>query len=294
MPAAAELSSEERVRDGVRNLVQEVAGVQRGEHVLVASEFGRVEQPLAELIGQQIQADGAEPFVLWTLPIPPGEENRPEPLIKTMEAFDKIIYNFPAGAPSERQVSAVSFLDREAGPSRFTNNFVTLEMIGSDYARYSARVINAVYDLFEEIYSDAKTWRITSVAGTDISGRVGKVSSRQAIFEGLRSPFTFTFPVRIHKPVGSYDANGRILVEHCGVPPVKIEHPPLLTIENDRVVAVEGEDVSAYQQALTANAERWGDNANYLDSWHSGLHPKGPNIEGFIGHGCSARMHMHI
>jgi hypothetical protein len=196
----------------------------------------------------------------------------------------------------QRFVSVVDrFLDKDAGPLRVTNNFCTLELIASEYARFSGRAVNAIYEWFEETYSAARTWRITSPSGTDIGGRIAPVSSRQAILEGVKSLYSIVFPVRIHCPVGSAGASGTIAVDHCAIPPVRIENPPLVRVEDDLVVGVEGgREADDYRKALAANAERWGERANYLDSWHSGLHPSGPNIEGFLGHGCSARMHMHI
>jgi hypothetical protein len=288
--------TEEQVRDGVRNLVEEVARVARGEQVLVLSEYGRVDRDLPDLIGDAVRQAGAVCQVMWSDGIAPDSKGRPEILIKAMQAADRIIYNFPAGSVGQRFISVVDlFLDRDSGPLRVTNNFCTIELIASDYARFSGRAVSAIYEWFEETYSAARTWRITSPSGTDIGGQTAQVSSRQAILEGVKSLYSVVFPVRIHCPIGSAGASGTIAVDHCAIPPVRIENPPLVTVENDLVTAIEGgREANDYRKALAANAERWGERANYLDSWHSGLHPHGPNIEGFLGHGCSARMHMHI
>ncbi len=293
---AADSSFEAQVRDGIRNLVQEVVTVQPGERVLILSEYGRVDRELPDLIGEAIKQAGGEYQVMWSEGIDPDGRGRPEILIKAMQAADKVIYNFPAGSVGQRLVSVVDrFLDKDAGPLRVTNNFCTLELIASEFARFSGRTTKAIYEWFEETYSAAHTWRITSPSGTDIRGRIAPVSSRQAILEGMKSPYSTVFPARIHCPVGSAGASGTIAVDHCAIPPVRIENPPLVRIEDDLVTGVEGgREAEEYRRALAANAARWGDRANYLDSWHSGLHPYGPNIEGFLGHGCSARMHMHI
>ncbi len=287
---------ESQVRDGVRNLVREVVNVQPGESVLVLSEYGRVDRDLPDIIGDAIKAAGGSTQIIWSDAVDPDNAQEPKITIAALQAADKVIYNFPAGAVGQRFISIVDrFLDKNSGPVRVTNNFVTLELMGSEYARFSGRAVSALYDWFEETYSSAKTWRITSPAGTNISGKIGEISSRQAIFEGMKSPYSSVFPVRIHRPVGSTAANGTIAIEHCAIPPVRIDSPPIVTVENDLAVGVQGgPEAEAYQRALDANAERWGERANYLDSWHSGLHPNGPNIEGFLGHGCSARMHMHI
>jgi hypothetical protein len=292
----ADLPPLERARDGIRNLVEEVASLQAGERVLILSEYGRVERELPDLIGETVKAVGGEYHVVWAEPIESPSQPAPPVLMAAMHAADKIIYNVPAGSPSDRLISPLArYFDKDEGPPRITNNFCSLEHIGSDHARFSWRTASAIYDLVEEIGFGGKTWRITTPGGTDIGGKIGQVSSRQAMLEGQKSPFSIVFPHRIHCPIGSVEASGVIAVDHCAIPPMRIENPPLVHIENDRVVRVEGGgEAEAYRKALEANEQRWGEAATYLDSWHSGLNPHAPNVTGFIGHGCSARMHFHI
>lgn len=292
----SDLPAVEQTKDGVRNLVEEVANVQPGERVLILSEYGRVEKDLPDLIGQAVKAAGGEYHVLWAEPIESPSQPAPPVLMAAMRAADKIIYTVPAGAPSDRIISPVArYLDKDEGPLRVTNNFCTLEHIGSGHARFSWRTASAIYDLVEEIGFGGKTWRITTPSGTDIGGKIGQVSSRQAMLEGQKSPKSITFPHRIHCPIGSVDATGVIAVDHCAIPPMRIESPPMVYFEDDRLVRVEGgREAEEYRRALEANEQRWGERANYLDSWHSGLNPYAPNVAGFIGHGCSARMHFHV
>ncbi len=233
---------------------------------------------------------------MWLDAIDPDDAVPPKAVVAAMKAADRIIYSVPAGAAGQRSVSVVSaYLDKDEGPFRVSNNFCTLELMSSEYARFSERTIRALHGYYEKMFRSAKTWRITTPSGTDISGQIGTVSSRQAMFEGMRSPYAAVFPSRIHAPIGSVNASGRIAIDHCAIPPMKIENPPIVEFVEDRVVGVEGgPEAEVYRKALEANAERWGDNANFLDSWHSGLNPYGPNITGFLGHGCSARMHLHI
>ena len=152
-----------------------------------------------------------------------------------------------------------------------------------------------IYDLLEEMATSAKTWHVATATGTDLGGRVAKVSSRAVILEEQRSPYAITFPVRVHCPVGVVDVEGVIAIDHQAMPPIKIDVAPRVVFENDRVARVEGgREAEEYRKALEANEQRWGEKANYLDSWHGGLHPSAPNVPGFIGHGCCARMHFHV
>lgn len=283
-------------REGARNLVEEAAGVERGDHVLILNEYGRVDRELEELIGEAVTKSGGRYHAVWSEPISPDDMSEPKILVSAMRSADRVIYSTPAGAAGQRMVSPlVAFLDKDEGPFRITNNFCTVELLASDYARFSARTVRALYDHYEKLFFSGKTWRITTPAGTDISADIGTVSSRQAVLEGQKSPYSEVFPPRVHCPVGSVNANGIIAVEHCALPPVKIQHPVMVAIKDDRVVSVEGgPEADDYARALEENAKRWGDQANFLDSWHGGLNPYGPNITGFLGHGCAARMHLHL
>ncbi len=284
------------VREGVSNLVREAAEVQRGDQVLVLSDYGLVDKELPDLIAEEIKSCGAEAQVMWSEPMSPNRTTTPKVLLAAMQAADRIIYNIPPGSIDQPVFSSVeALLDKDERPYRLTNNFNTLERIASDYARFPERKIRALYAYFEDLFHSATTWRLTTPTGTDISGQIGRVSSRQAALEASVSPYAKVFPTRVCTPIGSVNASGRIAVDHCAIPPMKIANPPIVELVEDRIVAVEGgAEAEAYRQALEANVQRWGDSANFLDSWHTGLNPLGPNIPGYLGHGSAARMHLHL
>jgi len=280
---------------GIRNLVEEVAGVQPGERVLILSEFGRVDRDLPDLMADGVKQAGGESHVLWTEPLEPARTSAPDVVLRAIQAADRVIYNLPAGAPSNMPVSVFKFLDKGQVPFRVTNNFCTVQDIATDYATLSWRTVRAIYDLIEEMGSSGKTWHINTPSGTDVGGRIAEISSRQVILEEQRSSYAVNFPIRVHCPIGVADVEGVIAIDHQAVPPIKIETPPRIVFEHDRVARVEGgREADEYRTALEANAERWGEGAYLLDSWHGGLHPHAPNMTGFFGHASCARMHFHV
>jgi hypothetical protein len=288
----------EHARQGVWNLVRNVADVQRGDNILIFNEYGQVDERLVALMVEAIKEQGALCHVMWGEPVELGRSSLPKVLIGAVVSADKVIHNYPSGLPGKSAGPSLlpKYLDKDKGPVRITNLFCTVEHMASEHARYPWKVVMALYNKVEEIFSSATRWRITTPSGTDIAGKVGKVSSRMAILEGQKSPFNVSFPTMTYCPVGSIEASGRIAVDHCAIPPIRIDHPPVVLFEGDRIVSVEGatEAAQQYRMALKQSREQYGDPADFLDSWHGGAHPEAKNVPGFIGHGCTARMHFHV
>jgi hypothetical protein len=280
-------------REGTRNLVANVARVQKGQRVLILAEYGKVESPLVDLIADEVKTAGAEYHVLWAEPLTMATTEVPPVLMAAISAADMVIYTVPA-ARGDGSVSIVErFLDRTEPPHQVINNFTTVEAMGSDHARMPFGVVSAIYDLFEETCALGKPWRITTPTGTDIHGTIGIADERR--LAGLEFPYRSIFPHRVHRPIGSDDAEGVIVVEACSGPPLEINDPPSAIVEGNQIVRVEGgPDAAVYQEALDESRRKWGDGAYTLDSWHGGLHPYAPDVPGLAGQGCVGRMHFHV
>ena len=280
-------------REGVRNLVENVAHVQAGQRVLILSEYGKVEREIADLIAEAVKAARAEYHVLWAEPLDMSVTEIPRVLMSAMRAADQVIYTVPA-TRGDGSVSVVErFLDRTEAPRQVINNFCTLEQMASSHARFPWGVASAIYDVFEETCAQGKPWRIITPTGTDVRGTIGIADERR--LAGLDFPYRVIFPHRVHRPIGSDDAAGVIVVEACSGPPLNIQHPPSAIVRNNEIVRVEGSpDAAIYQQALDESRKRWGDGAYTIDSWHGGLHPYAPDVPGLAGQGCVARMHFHV
>lgn len=293
MQSSPSASIGELARKGVHNLVENVAQVQRGQRVLILSQYGKVERDVAELIADAVKSAGAEYHVMWAEPLDMQTTEVPPVLMGAMRAADEVIYTVPA-ARGDGSVSLVErFLDRTEPPRQVINNFCTLEQMASEHARFPWGVASAIYDLFEETCALGKPWRITTPTGTDIHGTIGIADERR--LAGLDFPYRVIFPHRVHRPIGSDDAEGVIVVEACSGPPLDIQQPPSAFVQGNAIVRVEGgPDAAIYQEALDTSRKRWGDGAYTLDSWHGGLHPYAPDVPGLAGQGCVARMHFHV
>jgi hypothetical protein len=286
------------VQEGVSNLVNHCASVRAGENVLVLNEYGKADPEVAQLVTDAVKQTGAEYHVLWGEPIPRGSSDIPPVLLGAILACDKFISHYGLN----RVV-----LDRSTrgkGIIQVNNWATTPAFMASPYARYHWGMVKAIFARIEEIFAGGERWRITSPEGTELSGRVGKATEvADAYFaqEAEASRFIRVFPGEVYSPVGSMDANGRIVVQYINNRDTQpwVE-PAVLTIEHDRIVRIEGgEKARQLEEQIDERVKRYGDKAAMLDSWHGGMNPHsplpGPATSDLGGAQCSpAMMHFHL
>ncbi len=302
----------EQVLAGVRNLVHTCAEVKRGENVLIlndqsdvveARRQARVDPDLPLLIADAVREAGASCYELW------GESGDgaplPHVLLGAVAAADKVIshYRLDEGA-------LVDYLGDDTSVVYIYSRFRTLQEMGSEHARYHWSMARAIYDRFEnEILREGKTWRITSAAGTDLSGIIGPRFIEP--ITPLSRPFTST----AHNPVTSVGAEGRIVVRYGprlervptdpppivlgGLERIPIAYPPTLVVEGNTVVGVEGPFeakgwVELFKNILEERLRQRGPDANAIHSWHTGLNPKAECIPGLVGNASLDSMHFHL
>ena len=288
----------ENVIEGIRNLVVNCAEVGSGEKVLILNEYGKVDTEIAELIRDAVKASGASYYEMWGEALPRGGKNLPEVLVAAILAADKVIFNY--------DINRVVLDEYVAGKGiiQINNGCRTAELMGSEHARYDWGEVRRVCAGLEAICSGAKIWRITSPADTEISGEVCSESEVAGAFfaqDAAASRFIRVIPGEVYAPVGSMKAHGKVVVEYINiVDTVPWEEPAVITIENDRVVAVEGGDrAQQLERELLVAAQGSGENARVLDSWHGGMNPaarvptaQNPTLRGATS--SPALMHFHL
>lgn len=292
------MSAQQSVQEGVINLVEHCAEVKKGERVLVLNENGKVAPEIATLIEERVKERGAEYHVLWGESIEPQRTALPKVLIAAFLAADKVISNF-----SLNRVILDEYTQGK-GVVQINNTCRDPELMGTPHARFHWGLVKAIYARLEEIFAGAERWRITSPAGTDISGRIGKGSMvADAYFsrEAAASRFIRVFPGEVYSPVGSVEANGRIVTEYINVrDQMPWEDQVTLTIEGDRVIKIEGGNrAKDFEKALEENQKKFGEKALIIDSWHGGMNPKArvPTADNRSLQGATsgtAMMHFHL
>ena len=286
------------VREGVANLVNNCAEVSQGESVLILNENGKVDAEVADLIAEAVTAAGAECHVLWGETIERGRQDLPRILVGAMLSADKVICSFGLNR------AVVDSYTRGKGLIQVNNTCRTARSMTTPHAAFHWGMVRTIFSRLEEIFGEADAWRITSPAGTEVTGRIGKGSDvADAYFaaEAAASRFIRVFPGEVYTPVGCLSADGTIVTEYINMrDATPWQRAAVLTVKDSHVVKIEGSDeASRIQHEVEANRESYGDNASVIDSWHGGMNPKArvPTAEDPALQGATsgpAMMHFHL
>lgn len=286
------------VREGIRNLVTNCAEVSAGENVLILDEYGNVDTEIADLIRDAVKESGASCYVMWGESLPRGSKTLPQVLVAAILAADKVIFNYDINRVVLDQYVAGK------GAVQINNGCRTPELMSSAHARYDWTKVRRICAGLEKICAGAKRWRVTSPAGTEITGEVCSESEVAGAFfaqDAAASRFIRVFPGEVYAPVGSIRANGTVVTEYINiVDTAPWEEPAVVSIENDRVVHVAGGDrANQLTRELQEASQGFGENAKILDSWHGGMNPaarvptaQNPSLRGATS--SQALMHFHL
>ncbi len=286
------------IKEGVWNLVNHCAEVKKDDEVLILNEYGKVDEEIAALVTEAVKETKANYHVMWAESIQPGRTSLNKVLIGAFLAADKVISNF-----SLNRVVLDEYT-RGKRVIQINNTCRNPNLMGTPHARYHWSMVKAIYSRLEEIIQHGERWRITSPAGTDISGKIGKSSEVADTYfsqEAAASRFIRVFPGEVYSPVGSMEAAGTIVVEYINMrDQMPWEETATLTIQSDKVIQVDGgSQAKAMEQALEDNCRKFGDKATIIDSWHGGMNPKArvPTAENrsLLGATSSpALLHFHL
>ncbi|MEE8075658.1 MAG: hypothetical protein V3T60_08550 [Candidatus Binatia bacterium] len=288
----------EPIKEGVWNLVNNCAEVKKEDEVLILNEYGKVDEEIAALVTEAVKETKADFHVMWAESLERGRTSLPKVLIGAFLSADKVISNF-----SLNRVLLDEYTQGK-GVIQINNTCRNPNLMTAPHARYHWAMVKAIYSRLEEIVQQAERWRITSPAGTDISGRIGKGSDvADAYFsqEAAASRFIRVFPGEVYSPVGSIEAAGKIVVEYINMrDQMPWKETATLTIKGDKVMQVEGgSQAKVMEQAIEENLRKFGDKATVMDSWHGGMNPKArvPTAENRSLQGATsspALMHFHL
>ncbi len=257
-----------------------------------------MDEKIAALVTEAVKETKANYHVMWAEPIERSRTSLPKVLIGAFLSADKVISNF-----SLNRVLLDEYTHGK-GVIQINNTCRNPNLMGTPHARYNWTMVKAIYSRLEEILQQGERWRITSPAGTDISGRIGKGSEvADAYFsqEAAASRFIRVFPGEVYSPVGSIEATGKIVVEYINMrDQTPWEETATLTIQSDKVMHVDGGNrAKEMEQAIEENLKKFGDKATVVDSWHGGMNPKArvPTAENRTLQGATsspALMHFHL
>ncbi|HEX3650782.1 MAG TPA: hypothetical protein VHV49_20345 [Pseudonocardiaceae bacterium] len=274
---------------GARNCAVDCGGVTEGTNVLILNLTNDPRCPVDEFtvhaLATACQEVGARPQVLWGTGMEKEWWDDPSPIILgAFRGADLVINNAPSIGRPLRAVRDIMFRE---GVSMIRNMATTVEALSSAWARFPFELSDEITRTAGEYVDRASTWRVVAPGGTDISGSLAPPSNSQSGFGryGTRRKTSRNrpFPQGCLVPITSVGANGVIVSDrtlprearHLGVGEACFREPVRLTVQDNRVVDIEGgHEADVLRRFHESTAQHIGEDAWNLSSFHGGVNPK--------------------
>jgi hypothetical protein len=304
--------------EGARNCILSCGKVERGMNVLILNLINDPANPVDEMavhaLATVAQEAGATVQILWTTGMEKGWwSDVPAIVLGAFGAADLVINNTMAIG---RPVKAVRELMFSKGISMIRNMATTAGVLGSEWARFPYELSDEITRRVGERFDKASTWRVVDPNGTDITGKIGRPSETQSGFSsyGIHrgTKRNRPFPQGNHVPVTSRDATGIVVSDrtlplearHIGVPERKFSQPVKVTVENNRMMNIEGgAEAGAYRRFYESLVPYLGEDVWNVSSFHAGINPKSkvyeaaeknPDLYNWGQHNHPSVMHFHL
>ena len=150
-----------------------------------------------------------------------------------------------------------------------------LDRFASPFGTLDHRALVALRDRLDMALAKATEIRLTCPAGTDLCGRV---SSTQP----PKDTHTRRFPQLVYSPLPAVGFSGQIAQNGFLVGTGSRFYAPyacglsdtlMVTVEGNRITGFHGADAAVAQAHYGDVAAKWGIDAEFIHSWHGGLHP---------------------
>ncbi len=264
--------------EATRNLVR-FARVTKGDNVLLAVGRGYEDPVLEQAILLAAEEKGANVSVLTrVVGVPSGRPGRGD-VIKVLEdasrGMDIVFVN---GLFVTRSLS-IEVAMKDHGTIFVRLGCYTAEAMASEQGRFPTEIMQAISNKMLDIMSTAKSMRVTSALGTDMT--IG-INPRNIFPYGpFKWPSWMThFPganFGIDPAGASVPSNGVWYVEHFEselLPAWWLDKPVKVTIKDNMAVDVQG----PYADTILRLFEKY-ENSRITGGCHFGIHPKSPPVD---------------
>jgi hypothetical protein len=268
--------TEDDVRAGIDNLLQSYLKLGPGRELLIINEPA-MDRRLDTMIEARARALGARVITMWADRCT-GPETLPPAMVKAFEAADITLFNHPAGG----MLRLLPIGGTGLKCFSFAN---TMEIMGSAFCRVPFDLSAAVLRQVQGRLDEARSWRITCPAGTDLAGRLtAEELAPRPKRSGQADGFTLlTFPLGVHRPFSTFEASGRLAVHwltpsgiHEFTPAgIRLEQPVRVEVERGRMGAMSGPpaEVARLRAYLEKVGGEVGKDPYIVNSWHAGINP---------------------
>ena len=254
---------------GAVNCVTDCGGIRAGQSLYVVSQRGAVEEAVVAAIAAAGELAGGRVTLVWDDPIPKDSPDAiPPAVLAAYRDADVLVSHYP----SLKRESLVPHFGGETRV-RVPNRARTAAMLASDWARFPYGLQRAIAGRLDALMSPGKDWRITSPAGTDVSGTFGeaggKVGAAFFVDAGEEGRARRNFPGGVHSPRTCAAMEGVIVCDYLDNVAMAPDDPPLeIGLAGGAVRSVRGGDAAGGARAAVEASD------GFIDSWHAGVHPR--------------------
>lgn len=265
---------------GARNCVVNYGGIKAGDQVVILTELGSyVDEIVVMALATVCNEVGAEVQTIYTKRLLNSWWESLSPSVRAaIGAADVVLQNMDT-------IGKTHLLDLMLNKkTRRIRNYATDQvLLSSDWARWPVELQDLVELKVNGRLAASTEYRITTTAGTDITGKIAKSIRPWRVDQKRSGGMNVTFPPSVFRAQESEEARGVIAVQgtypwgarRYGLPETFFDNPVLLTVEDNSVVNVAGGwEADRYRQAIEETAATIGDRAYAVDSFHSGMSPK--------------------
>lgn len=253
----------------VRNMLFACGGLQPGERVLIVHEpagLGYYDDRLAAQIADTLRRMGIDVTLheetVRELPVLANS------LSTKMARHDVTVFVARIG-------DQIRFQPSHSSKRAIVCYAVNPEMLASAFGTIDYNVMISLRDQVDRVLATAKNVRVTCPAGTDLSGRISETTAPA-------DTTTLRFPQLVYSPVPAHGFSGRIAQQgflvgtgsHLYAPyACELTDTLWVNVQGNRITGFEGPDAAVARAHYSAVADRYGLEADFVHSWHGGIHP---------------------
>lgn len=307
----------------INGLLDHCAKIQPGQEVVLLAHadglYGGdnlVDETAMSWIQSAIHQRGANPSVLWINESGKSHAWRLPPVVKAAMAACDVFINHSFDIVFEEMVELKQFVwERKI---LLVRNFATTApLLCTAWAQTPHELVSEIRYQASVPFKEDLPWQLTHDNGTYLEGLINPPYHPN-------HPWFRTYTVRreeggayrpwpewVVPPIRLRDVSGIFIFDrmlswwsrYIGIPPY-FANPIRLTIENGRIIKIEGVDeAEALRRFLVSMRERLGDGVYDFNCLHFGVHPQAivgehqcPNVlyRRLIDHSHSSNIHVHI
>jgi hypothetical protein len=307
----------------VSDLLDECAKIEAGQEVLIVAYTdgltggdNLVDEQAIEWIRAGVRDRGAHATILWADEEVIAHEWRFPPVIKSAMAASDVMINNTLDLSFEDLIEFKSFTWNEK--KLMVRNFATTSsLLCTAWAQTPQRLVNEIRYRAATMIKAGERFLLTDPNGTHLEGTVLPAYHPDhpwfTDYAARREEAGYyrPWPEWMHPPINVSGTSGVFVFDrmlswwsrHLGIAPF-FAKPVRLTIDNNRILAIEGdEEAEALRRFLAFLEQRTGNQAGNFDALHFGVHPNAsvteedcPSIvyRRLIEHAHTSNIHVHI